>query len=502
MDSKVLYILILSGILNVGYCGVIKDKTEDPNTLIDIDGYLEKYGYMESRPPFETEEEILNSDAYRKTAIRKFQSFAGLDATGILNDATIDAMRKPRCGVKDIQTPEEVAQADRPLNFYAPGYKWPSKTITWRASRPTRKLSEATQRYAFENAFKYWSDVTPLKFEYTYGEPDIDIQFAVRDHGDGRYNAFDGKGGVLAHAYYPTNGDTHFDDEESWVFRKNEGTDIETVAAHEFGHALGLGHSSEPKSLMAPFYQGFNPDFKLHEDDIRGIQSLYGTKDGEITTTHAPTTTSSGNDVTPVSPTVCNMKFDAMTLGPDGFTYVFRNKTVYRLNNTGVVATMLSRHVYPGAPRSPGAAVYMDNTKNTFIFKGRRIWRYTGFQLDADYPITITDSNYPTRIHAAIAFKSTGSTAQQIYLFNDNSFWEFNPNTNSIVPGFPLTISGFWRGIPAGIEAAIQWTDGDIYFFKGDKYRRFDADRRTLTKGYPKDKAPAWLGSVCGSAPK
>lgn len=48
------------------------------------------------------------------------------------------------------------------------------------------------------------------------------------------------------------------------------------MAAHEFGHSLGLSHSSVKGALMFPWYQGIQPNFVLPEDDRNGIQEMYG----------------------------------------------------------------------------------------------------------------------------------------------------------------------------------------------------------------------------------
>lgn len=50
------------------------------------------------------------------------------------------------------------------------------------------------------------------------------------------------------------------------------------MAAHEFGHSLGLAHSTVEGALMFPWYQGMQNgfDYELPEDDRLGIQSLYG----------------------------------------------------------------------------------------------------------------------------------------------------------------------------------------------------------------------------------
>jgi len=89
------------------------------------------------------------------------------------------------------------------------------------------------------------------------------------------------------HAFYPgvseICGNIDFD-AEHWVSQKTRSGygkyNLFSVAFHELGHALGIFHSTEKDSVMAPFYKHRFSTKNIHEmlgeSDKKLIQQMYG----------------------------------------------------------------------------------------------------------------------------------------------------------------------------------------------------------------------------------
>ena len=189
-------------------------------------------------------------------------------------------------------------------SYVTMGHGWtPDSTghvnLQYAFSTLTPKIPDAVTISDIKNALQAWTAYAPITFSQG-SNPNatrtIGVLFASRDHGDGY--PFDGPGGVLAHTFYPSSGETiagdmHFDADENW--HSGSDVDLYTVALHEAGHALGLGHTSDPGTLMYPYYRLGS---KIAAGDIAGVQSLYGTPGA---TSQPPATTISLNVQTPSS---------------------------------------------------------------------------------------------------------------------------------------------------------------------------------------------------------
>ncbi|MEQ1946557.1 MAG: matrixin family metalloprotease [Bryobacteraceae bacterium] len=142
----------------------------------------------------------------------------------------------------------------------------------------TAQLGVGAQQSEILRAMTEWSNYVKVTWSQAASATSlrtVTVLFATGSHGDA--TPFDGKGGVLAHTYYPsppnsesTAGDMHFDDAETW--RIGADTDLYSVALHELGHALGLDHADDPSAVMYPYY---HPVSGLASLDIASIQALY-----------------------------------------------------------------------------------------------------------------------------------------------------------------------------------------------------------------------------------
>lgn len=170
-------------------------------------------------------------------------------------------------------------------NFTTVG-TWGRSNISFSFQNGTADIPNDDERIAIRQAFQIWADYANLNFTEVSNNGDIAILWATGNHGDGAGNAFDGTNGVLAHAFFPPPnggsiaGDLHLDDDEAWTLVAQAGggqpIDLVTVAIHEIGHSLGLGHSNVSCAIMNPFY--FGSQRYLAQDDINGIRSIYGNR--------------------------------------------------------------------------------------------------------------------------------------------------------------------------------------------------------------------------------
>nr|XP_033770880.1 matrix metalloproteinase-9 [Geotrypetes seraphini] len=285
---------------------------------------------------------------------------------------------------------------------------------------------------------------------------------------------------------------SNYDTDKKWGFCPDQGYSLFLVAAHEFGHALGLEHSSVHDALMYPMYS-YIEDFHLHPDDIAGIQFLYGpdpnppkptSETPDETTTPELTTTTT--EIAPVDPTnnACKMKsFDAIT-EIQGELHFFKDGKYWKISAVGqgaIKGPLQISDAWPALPATIDTAFEDLLTKKLFFFSGRSFWVYTGKTVLG--PRSLEKLGLGKDVE-----KISGSLQRgqgKVLLFNEEKYWRLDVKAQVVDKGYPRDTDEAFAGVPTDSHDVFLYKD-KYYFCQDRFYWRMTSRRQVDQVGYVK----------------
>ncbi|XP_030590101.1 matrix metalloproteinase-9 [Archocentrus centrarchus] len=287
----------------------------------------------------------------------------------------------------------------------------------------------------------------------------------------------------------------NYDDDKKWGFCPDHGYSLFLVAAHEFGHALGLDHSNIREALMFPMYS-YVEGFPLHRDDIEGIQYLYGSKTGpdptppqpnpptiKPTEPTKPTTTTTAAPVDPTKDPCKLDKFDTITV-LEGELHFFKDGHYWKMSgrsNAGLKGPFSISNKWPALPAVIDSAFEDSLTKKLYFFSGNRFWVYTGQNVLG--PRSVEKLGLPNTIQKVEGSLQRGKG--KVLLFSGENFWRLDVKAQTIDKGYPKFTDVVFGGVPNDAHDIFQY-QGNIYFCRESFYWRMNSRRQVDRVGYVK----------------
>lgn len=452
-------------------------------------------------------------------ALLNFQEFYHLPEDGKINNETLEILRKPRCGF-----PDKMAQ-----DFMLAPAKWYQDNISWHFIN--------AQQYQFDlthKAFETWQNHSNYKFrnEPMSKRANIVIAFKSLQHNFSRCcnrrkcdYEFDGVGNILAHAYFPykkySHIEIHLDSAEEWEYSE-DGNFYQTLL-HEIGHSLGLQHSSVKGSVMFPYAQVRNTT-DLSPDDIHAIQSRYvfpqrisqtPTSSTSTTTTTSTTKKSTTTTRTTIKPTtisisvntdsratkvttsknsdICYYEKDLkMFLFVNGKFYIFHKDLVWMrnvrdsvLHEPELISNWLT-FIPNNQTNLEIIAIYQQTTTEVVILLNSTVYVLMIPSLKfAHAPVNIYKF-YPELPQQAKINTMFSSYMGHIYIiYNDVHVGKINSCSKYFE--YLGLISDHFPGIPAKIDGAYSYIDGNLYFLANQFIYVYNEFLQTIIETKPRN---------------
>ncbi|XP_038606275.1 matrix metalloproteinase-9 [Tachyglossus aculeatus] len=306
---------------------------------------------------------------------------------------------------------------------------------------------------------------------------------------------------------------THdYDRHRKWGFCPDTGYSLFLVAAHEFGHALGLDHTTVREALMFPMYS-YTEGPPLHADDVEGIQFLYGPRtepDPRPPTapptgrppappTDRPTAPPAGHPPAPPTgrptapPTgrpappspaddVCSVSvFDALAdIG--GRLHFFKDGRLWRASPRGrgpVEGPWLLSDVWPALPPRLDAAFEDPLTKNIFFFSGGQYWVYAGRTALGPWRLEKLGLGSTVQRVTGLVQRKAGKAL----LFSGEHYWRMDIKSQSVNRGAPLPVEELFSGVPLEAHNVFLYK-GNIHFCRDQFYWRVTPRGQVDRVGY------------------
>jgi len=333
----------------------------------------------------------------------------------------------------------------------------------------TQQQPAASVESEIERAYAEWAKYAQVTFTQTSDSKapqTLAVLFASGAHGDGY--PFTGPGGVMAHTFYPyplnpepIAGDQHFNNDETWKIGAD--VDVFSVALHETGHALGLGHSDSPGDVMYPYYRMVSG---LGPGDIAAIQQQYAA----AATVSTPTQPGIPLTLTVQTPqattTASSIALNGTTSGGTGMVQVTWS-TNQGANGTAQGSTNWS---VTAIPLSVGANVITVTAVDTAQDSASQTVTVTSQMPPADNPITST-SPPPT---PPASPGSGGSSPPSVTILSPAMTTVATSASSIVVRGTAQDSAGIaqvtWSSSTGGAGVATgtaNWTTGPIPLYEG-----------------------------------